>query len=59
MLFNFGVLQPGARADLLEEFDLRVVAEGRTHPAVAGDQRSVKEFGQSYVGSIVGGEIAA
>jgi len=37
---------------------LRVVAGGRTHPAVAGDQRSVKKFGQSYIGSIIGGEIA-
>ena len=36
-----------------------MVAGGRTHPAVAGDQRSIKEFGQRYVGSIIGGEIVA
>ena len=44
---------------VLQEFDLRVVAGGRTNPTVAGDQRSVKKLSQSYVGSIIGGEIVA
>jgi len=38
---------------------LRVVTGGRTHPAVAGDQRSVKKFSQSYIGSIIGGKVVA